>query len=89
MATQDDSGYDRVVMQPLKAHVKEGKLVLDDPTTDLPEGNEVELYVVGDDEFEPEEQARLDDSIQESIEQMKAGNLIDAKDALAELRNHR
>ena len=30
-------------MQPLKAHVREGKLVLDDVTTDLPEGQVVEL----------------------------------------------
>jgi hypothetical protein len=37
----------------LKAHVKNGRLVLDDPTTDLPEGAEVELVVV-DDEFDPE-----------------------------------
>ena len=38
-------------MPPLKAHVKNGRLVLDDPTTDLPEGSEVELVVV-DDEFD-------------------------------------
>jgi hypothetical protein len=35
-------------MQPLKAHVKNGQFVLDDPSTDLPEGSEVELLVVGD-----------------------------------------
>ena len=75
-------------MQSLKAHVKNGRLVLDEPT-DLPEGSEVELYLVEDAELDLEERARLDDSIGESIEQMKAGQLIDAEDALAELRAHR
>jgi hypothetical protein len=77
------------VTQPLKAHVKDGKLVLDDPTTDLPEGSEVELYLVDDGEFDPEERARLHESLEESVEQMKAGKLIDADEALAELRAHR
>ena len=76
MAAETDRSYDQVVTQ-LKAHVKDGKLVLDDPTTDLPESTEVELYLVGEDELDAEEQARLDDAIQESIEQMKAGKLID------------
>ena len=31
-----------MTMQPLKAHVKNGRLLLDEPT-DLPEGEEVEL----------------------------------------------
>jgi hypothetical protein len=31
-----------MTMQPLKAHVKNGRLVLDEPT-DLPEGEEIEL----------------------------------------------
>jgi hypothetical protein len=41
-------------MSPLEAHVNDGKLVLDDPATDLPEGSKVELYLV-DDEFGPDE----------------------------------
>ena len=76
-------------MQPLKAHVKDGKLVLDDPSTDLPEGSEVELYLAADGEFDAEEHARLHESLKESVEQMKAGELIDADEALAELRAHR
>ena len=32
-----------MTMQPLKAHVKNGRLVLDEPT-DLPKGEEIELY---------------------------------------------
>ena len=76
-------------MQSLKAHVKNGRLVLEDPTTDLPDGAEVELYLVDGDEMDSEERERLHESIRESIEQMKAGQLIDADEALAELRAHK
>jgi len=88
MASPAAPGYDWSVVQPLKAQVRNGRLVLDEPT-DLPEGSEVELYVVDDGEFDDEERERLHGSIRESIEQMKAGELIDADEALAELRAHR
>ena len=39
--------------EPLRAVVKNGRLILDEPT-DLPEGLEVTL-VVAEDEFEPED----------------------------------
>ena len=82
-------------MQPLKARVENGRLVLDDPSTDLPEGEVVELVPVdevlanGGDYLDAEERERLHDSIRESIDQMKAGQLIDADEALAELRAHK
>jgi hypothetical protein len=75
-------------MQPLKAHVRNGRLVLDDPATDLPEGSEVELVLVHD-EMGDDERAALHDSLTQSIEQMENGQLIDADVALAELRSHR
>jgi hypothetical protein len=81
-------------MHALKAHVKNGRLVLDEPT-DLPEGEVVELIPVdevlanGGDYLDDEERERLHQSLRESIEQMKAGQLIDADEALAELRAHR
>jgi hypothetical protein len=46
MANEQTPGYHLSVTQPLKAQVRNGRLVLDDPSTDLPEGAEVELYVV-------------------------------------------
>ncbi len=61
---------------PLKAHVKNGKLVLDDPSTDLPEGTEVELHVL-DNEFTPDERARLLEAIGESEEDIANGNFVD------------
>jgi hypothetical protein len=61
----------------------------------LPEGEIVELVRLEDalargrDEFHEEERARLHEALHESIEQMKAGETIDAAEALAELRAHR
>ncbi len=81
-------------MQPLRAHVHKGRLVLDEPT-DLPEGEVIELVPLdevldsGGDYLDDEERAELHKAIREGIDQMKAGNLIDADKALAELRAHR
>lgn len=81
-------------MQPLKAKVQNGRLVLDEPT-DLPEGEVIDLVPVdevlarGGDYLDEEDRQRLHESLRESIEQMKAGQLIDADAAIAELRAHR
>ena len=75
-------------MQPLKAHVHNGRLVLDEPT-DLPEGEIVCLQPVDGDDMSDEEREALHDSIRESIEQMHNGHLIDADEALARLRANR
>jgi hypothetical protein len=71
-----------VAMRALKAHVRGGRLVLDEPT-DLPEGTEVELTVVEDDDFTPEERARLDAALERSIAQARAGQVVDG-DAVIE-----
>lgn len=75
-------------MQPLKARVFNGRLVLDEPT-DLPEGEVVYLQPVDADDMSDGERDALHDSIRESLEQMNNGQLIDADDALARLRAHR
>jgi len=81
-------------MQPLKAHVHNGRLVLDEPT-DLPEGEVVELVPLDDvlahggDDLDDEDRAELHAALRESIEEMKAGKTIDGAEALAELRAHR
>ena len=75
-------------MPPLKAHVHNGRLVLDEPT-DLPEGEVVYLQPVDTDELDDEERGRLHEALRESIEQMKSGQTLDAAEALAELRAHR
>ena len=80
------------MQQPLRARVRNGRLVLDEPT-DLPEGEEVELVRADaeDDgiDMDDDEREALHESIRESIEQMERGELIDADEALAELRAHR
>ncbi len=83
-----------IVMRALKAHVRAGRLLLDEPT-ELPEGEVVELVpldevlAAGGDYLDEEERERLHESLRESIRQMQAGQRVDAVTALAELRAHR
>jgi hypothetical protein len=74
-------------MQPFKAHVLHGRLVLDEPT-DLPEGSEVELIAV-DDDFDPAERARLLQAIDEGIEDFERGDHMDGFDFIARMRARR
>lgn len=76
-------------MQPLRAQVRKGRLELDEPT-ELPEGEIVELVPLeaarlGDD-LDPDERARLHESLRTGIGQMKAGDTVDGEEVLAELR---
>ncbi len=78
-------------MHALKAQVKNGRLVLDEPT-DLPEGEIVELIAVdevlakGGDYLDDEERERLHAALERSIEQAQDGKLIDASVVMAKLR---
>jgi hypothetical protein len=72
----------------LKAHVKEGRLVLDEPTS-LPEGAEVQLWVVEGDDLEGDERNALHDAIRQGLEDAKTGRTIDADQWAAELRSRR
>jgi hypothetical protein len=74
-------------MQPLKAHVHNGRLVLDEPT-DLPEGTEVELMPV-DDGFDPAERAQLLQAIEEGAEDFERGDHMDGLEFVAQLRARR
>jgi hypothetical protein len=71
-------------MHPLKAHVHNGRLVLDEPT-DLPDGTEVLLAIVGEEDMDDEERARLHASLERSTAQAKAGKLIDADEVIGRL----
>jgi hypothetical protein len=77
-----------IAMQSLKAHVKGGRLVLDEPT-DLPEGAEVELVAVDDDDFDPEERARLLQAIEEGVADFERGDHMDGFEFVAQLRARR
>jgi hypothetical protein len=80
-----------VKMQPVVAHVRNGRLLLDEPT-DLPEGERVvlrpvdELVVVGDDDLDPEERAQLIRNLEVSIDQVERGCTKNFADVLARLR---
>ena len=71
-------------MKALKAHVMGGRVVLDEPT-ELPDGTEVELTVVEDDDFGPEERARLDAALGAGIAAARAGDHVDADEVIREL----
>ena len=78
-------------MQPLKAHVRKGRLVLDEPT-DLPEGEEIELVPLdevlasGGDYLDDEERERLHASIERGLEDVKGGRTVDARQVIERLR---
>ena len=76
-------------MSPLRAHVENGRLVLDEPTT-LPEGTVVDL--VADDEGDDltdEERRALHETLSASWNSVEAGRLRPASGILDELRQRR
>ena len=74
-------------MQALKVQVKNGRLVVDEPT-DLPDGAEVEVVVI-DDELTSEERAELHASLDRALDDSDAGRGIDAGDYLKAYRARR
>lgn len=72
-------------MHALKARVQNGQVVLDEPAV-LPEGAEVELYVVTADGMSDEERAALNASIERGLADAEAGRVVDAEVVLAKLR---
>ncbi len=71
----------------IKARVRAGRLVLDEPTT-LPEGTEVELLPLDPgDWLDDTDRAALHAALLESQADVAAGRLVDAADLLKELRS--
>jgi hypothetical protein len=73
------------------AHVKNGRLVMDEPTG-LPEDTTIELVSIDDasangDDMDDEERAALERDLAASFEEEAAGQLLDASEALADLRS--
>ena len=77
-------------MQLLKAHVKNGRLLMDEPT-ELPEGTEIERIelVAADDDFDTEERARLLAAIDDGIEDFERGDHVDGFELIAQMRAKR
>jgi hypothetical protein len=72
-------------MRALKAHVRAGRLVLDEPT-DLPEGSEVELVPVEGDEMNEADRAELEAALEESEAELNAGKGVGEDQLWARLR---
>ena len=78
-------------MSPHKAVVKNGRLIMDEPT-DLPDGEVVEFVSIedviaqGGDDLDDIERAALHAELKASLADAKSGNLVDAETVLAELR---
>ena len=71
----------------LKARVRAGRLVIDEPT-DLPEGTELELLPLDPGDWLDEtDRAALHDALRQSENDVDAGRLVSAEDVLRELRS--
>jgi len=71
----------------IKAYVRDGRLVVDEPTN-LPEGTEVELLPLDPgDWLDDEDRAALAEALCLSEADIAAGRLVDAKEVLEELRS--
>ena len=69
----------------LTARVKDGRLLLDEPT-DLPDGTEVELEAVPALDLTPQERARLDAAIEQGLAEADRGEGIPAEEVIRQLR---
>jgi hypothetical protein len=71
----------------LKARVKAGRLVVDEPT-ELPEGTEIELLPLDPGDWLDETgRAALHQALNDSAEDVKVGRLVDADVVLRQLRS--
>jgi hypothetical protein len=78
-------------MQAVKAIVKDGRLIVDEPT-DRPEGEVVELVPLdevlasGGDDLDDEDRERLHAAIRRGIEDVEAGRTVEARQVIERLR---
>ena len=71
----------------IKARVREGRLVVDEPT-DLPDGTEVELLPLDPGDWLDEtDRAALHEALRQSEADVAAGRLVDVEEVLRELRS--
>ena len=76
-----------LILMTLKARVRAGRLVVDEPT-DLPEGTEIELLPLDPgDWLDKTDKAALHQALRDSDADVAAGRLIDASQILDELRS--
>jgi len=73
------------VTRDLKAHVRGGRLVLDEPTN-LPEGAEVRVALVDGDDLDDAERAELHAAILAAEKELDAGQVASEEELWARLR---
>ena len=79
---------DSLVLMTIKARVRAGRLVVDEPT-ELPEGTEVELLPLDPGDWLDEaDRAALHQALRDSDADVAADRLVDAEAILRELRSH-
>jgi hypothetical protein len=71
-------------MMSVRARVRNGRLVLDEPT-DLPEGTEIELTAV-EGELEDDDRARLHEALDAADAELRAGMGVPGEQVIAALR---
>jgi hypothetical protein len=77
------------MQQPLRARVRHGRIVLDEPT-DLPEGTELELVLAdGGDELDDEDRAALHRELELAMDDVDAGRVVGEDEVRAMLRTLR
>jgi len=84
---QGRGGLHSGAMQPVKAVVKNGCLMVDEPT-ELPDGTGIELRPV-DDDFDPQDRAQLLQAIDDGIGDFERGDHMDGFDFIAQMRSRR
>jgi len=74
------------LMNAVKAEVKNGRLLVDEPT-DLPDGTVIYLEPVEADDLSAEQRAELNAMLDESLDELEQGKAVDGEAYLAELRS--
>lgn len=72
-------------MRALKAHVKAGRLLHNEPT-DLPDGAEVRAALVDDDDLDDGERAKLHAAILAAEDELDAGQVVSEGELWSRLR---
>jgi hypothetical protein len=76
-------------MNRLRARVKNGRLIVDEPTT-LPDGIVLDLVLDDEgDDLNEEDRKALHDALKQSIESLEKGEVLPVSDIIDELRQRR
>jgi hypothetical protein len=71
-------------MLPVRAHVRSGRIIVDEPT-DLPEGAELDLVVVGNCDLDADVELALMASLERALDDEDAGRVVNVDEFLAEV----